>query len=88
MYEYMHMSCGYAHTCEHFGSSIDNKNVVTSSCHVDIHIQYTFTHAHIWVVVKLMVPFWSPSIVRHLIFRSTQNGTIILTTTHIHIGTC
>ena len=30
-----------------------------------------------------MVPFWVPIIVRPLIFRVPQKGTIILTTTHI-----
>ena len=34
-----------------------------------------------WVVVKVMVPFWVPIIIRHLLF--TQKGTIILTTTHL-----
>ena len=39
----------------------------------------------IWVVVKIMVPFWIPIIIRPLIFRVLQKGTIILTTTHIGI---
>ena len=30
--------------------------------------------SRIWVVVKMMVPFWIPSIIRHLIFRVPQNG--------------
>ena len=38
---------------------------------------------HIWVVVKIMAPFWIPIIIRHLIFRVPKKGTIILTTTHI-----
>ena len=37
----------------------------------------------IWVVVKIMVPFWVPIIIRHLICRVPKKGTIILTTTHI-----
>ena len=37
----------------------------------------------IWVVVKIMVPFWFPIIIRHLIFRVPKKGIIILTTTHI-----
>ena len=37
----------------------------------------------IWVVVKIMVSFWIPTIIRHLIFRVPKKGTIILTTTHI-----
>ena len=37
----------------------------------------------IWVVVKIMVPFWIPIIIRHLIFRAPKKETIILTTTHI-----
>ena len=28
----------------------------------------------IWVVVKMMVPFWVPIIVRHLIFRVPKKG--------------
>ena len=27
-----------------------------------------------WVVVKIMVPFWIPSIIRHLIFRAFEKG--------------
>ena len=29
---------------------------------------------YIWVVVKIMVPFWIPNIVRHLIFTVPQKG--------------
>ena len=36
-----------------------------------------------WVVVKIRVPFWVPIIIRHLLFRGTQKGAIILTTTHV-----
>ena len=28
----------------------------------------------IWVVVKIMVPFWVPIIVRHLLFRVPKKG--------------
>ena len=28
----------------------------------------------IWVVVKIMVPFWVPNIIRHLIFRVPEKG--------------
>ena len=28
----------------------------------------------IWVVVKIMVPFWVPIIIRHLIFRVPRKG--------------
>ena len=28
----------------------------------------------IWVVVKIMVPFWVPSIIRHIIFRVPKKG--------------
>ena len=28
----------------------------------------------IWVVVKIMVPFWIPIIIRHLIFRVPKKG--------------
>ena len=38
----------------------------------------------IWVIVKVMVPFWVLNIVRHLIlFRVPKKGTIILTTTRM-----
>ena len=33
----------------------------------------------------MMVPFWVPIILRHLLFRVPKKGTIILTTTHIYI---
>ena len=29
---------------------------------------------HIWVVVKIMVPFWVPIIIRHLLFRVPKKG--------------
>ena len=29
---------------------------------------------NIWVVVKIMVPFWIPIIIRHLIFRVPKKG--------------
>ena len=28
----------------------------------------------IWVVVKIMVPFWIPSIIRHLVYRGPKKG--------------
>ena len=37
----------------------------------------------ICVVVKIMVPFWVPIKIRHLLFRVPPKGTIILTTTPI-----
>ena len=36
-----------------------------------------------WVVVRIMAPFWVPNIARHRIFRVAQKGTLILTTTHV-----
>ena len=36
----------------------------------------------------MMVPFWVPNIVRHLIFWGTQKGSNILTTTYIGFGLC
>ena len=30
--------------------------------------------AVLWVVVKIMVPFWVPNIVRHLFFRVPKKG--------------
>ena len=37
----------------------------------------------IWVVLKIMVPWWVRKIVRHLVFRGPKKKTIILTTTHM-----
>ena len=37
----------------------------------------------LWVVVKIMVPFWVPIIKRNVLFRVPQKGTIILTTTRV-----
>ena len=37
----------------------------------------------IWVVVKIMVPFWGTLNVRCRIILGIRKGTIILTTTHI-----
>ena len=34
-------------------------------------------------IVKIRVPFWVPIMIRHLLFRVPQKGTIILTTTHV-----
>ena len=48
-------------------------------------IQYVLVYIDIWVVAKIMVPFWVPNIIRHLLFRVPKRGTIILRTTHIHI---
>ena len=31
-------------------------------------------YRYIWVVVKIMVPFWVPIIIRHLIFRVPKKG--------------
>ena len=39
-----------------------------------------------WVVVKIMVPFWVLDKIRHLLFRVSKKRTIILTTTHIQIA--
>ena len=36
-----------------------------------------------WVVVKIMVPFWVLIIIRHLLFRVPQKSTLILKTTHV-----
>ena len=37
----------------------------------------------IWVVVRIMVPFWVPIFIRHLLFKVPKKGTIMLTTTHM-----
>ena len=37
----------------------------------------------IWVVVKIKAPFWGTLNIRCRIIIGTQNGTLILTTTHI-----
>ena len=36
-------------------------------------------------LVKIMVPFWVPIIIRPLIFRVPKKKTIILTTTHMEV---
>ena len=46
---------------------------------------YIYINMYIWVVVKIMVPFWIPIIVRHLIYRVPQKGTMILTTAYTEI---
>ena len=38
---------------------------------------------YIRVVVKIRVPFWILKLIRHLLFRVPQKGTLILTTAHI-----
>ena len=35
---------------------------------------YIYTYIYIWVVVKIMVHFWIPIIIRHLIFRVPKKG--------------
>ena len=40
----------------------------------------------IWVVVKIMVPFWVLGIIRHLIFRGPKRGPLLWTTTHIYVA--
>ena len=54
---------------------------------IEAQIQQSFTRRRTtvdylvqWVVVKIMVPFWVLSIIRHQVL--TQQGTIILTTAH------
>ena len=41
-------------------------------------------YMYIWVVVKIMVPFWIPIIIWHLMF-GVQNWIIMLTTTHMDV---
>ena len=36
-----------------------------------------------WVVVKIMVPFWIPIILQHLIFGGPKKWITFLTTTHV-----
>ena len=48
--------------------------------------------SHTWVVVDIMVPFWVPTIIRHLIFRVPKkgdqgSGVAIPTPVYIHLGT-
>ena len=52
------------------------------------HSSIALLEFSIWVVVKIMVPFWVPIIIRHLLFRVPKIGNIILTATHtqrVHI---
>ena len=37
----------------------------------------------IWVVVKIMVPFWVPEILGAVLYSGSKKGTIIFTTTHM-----
>ena len=39
------------------------------------------------MVVKSMVPFWFPMIIRHRIVRVSKKGFMILATTPTHMGT-
>ena len=43
---------------------------------------------YMWVVVKIRVPFWVLSIIRHLLFRVPKKGTLILTTIHVCMYVC
>ena len=45
-----------------------------------------FRELAMWVVVRIMVPFWVLNIVRHLLFRVPKRGTIILTTTNVKLN--
>ena len=49
--------------------------------HTVYHILCTIYYV-LWVVVKIRVPFWVLSTIRHLVFRGPKRD-IILTTTHI-----
>ena len=40
----------------------------------------------IWVVGKIMIPFWLLNIIRHHLFRGPQKGTRILRTTQRYLG--
>ena len=42
-----------------------------------------FARFYRWMVVEIVVSFWVPIIIRHLLFRVPQKGTIILTTTQV-----
>ena len=37
-------------------------------------VQLDNLEKHNWVVIKIMVPFWIPIIIRHLIFRVPKKG--------------
>ena len=43
-------------------------------------------HPSTWVVIKIMALFWGPLNARYRILLRTQEGTIILTTTHLYMG--
>ena len=44
-----------------------------------------FTESPIWVVLKIMVPFWIPIVMTAPNIQGTQKGTIILTIPHLCI---
>ena len=47
--------------------------VITNTKHI-IGIISRKTQKYIWVVVKIMVPFWVPIRIRHLLFRLPKKG--------------
>ena len=49
-------------------------------------MRYALLVPDMWVVVNIMVPDWIPIVIRNLIFRAPQKGTIVLTTTHVYVG--
>ena len=48
-----------------------NPEAVNPTCGAKILL---FDKAYIWVVLKIMVPFWVPNIMRHLLFRVPKKG--------------
>ena len=37
-------------------------------------MKFASQRINMWVVVKIMVPFWVPNVVRHLLFRVPKKG--------------
>ena len=55
------------------GLNGDHIDVYRLICNVESDV-YICRCRGIWVVVKIMVPFWIPSIIRPLIFRVPKKG--------------
>ena len=45
---------------------------VVKNCRVPVLIAHSSEHR--WVVVEIMAPFWSPYIIRNLLFRVVKKG--------------
>ena len=56
---------------------------VWSLCQTISRVQRLPQSRIMWIVVKVMGPFWLQVVLRHLIFRATKLGTLLLGTAHV-----